>query len=888
MPGRFRLPMLLPRRTHTAVVEDVARRRGIFTVGPVAHLRTDPLGLFRRTTRWGEPGVLWVRPRVLVPNSFVDGGVFDLEGLPSDQLSTSDLAFHALREYVPGDDLRSVHWRSSAKANTLLVRQYVESRAMHAAFVVDDDPTSYADPEEFELAVSVAASMALRALADGFQVDLVCGERSSAPIGPNTLLDECCHFGLHVHQGGDDRVDVVRRTGLLARRRALVGVGVVVTGSACDDKVVFEASTSFGPNTRRFVVRAESEGEAGVSVGPRRSRPRRHRPQPALPPRRGGGAVSTRHEPGEDAAAASLDVLAVIVLALLALTGLQGSYRGLGYLAVGAVALAVATSWALVCVAQRWSASVYLLVLLLIFPLVGAWTVFRNVDWLGLPSASAVGRVVTASITGPAEFLTTIPPLDSRGDVLIIPFVLGYLLGAAAIALALWTRRPLLPGVPLLLVLVACLLLGTDDPGQLLLRGIAFGVLLVLWVSVREARGTADEGDGGLVLRRVLTVAAVLVAGVLATLAVPGGQQQERAVLRGRVGSGQDVSQLDNPLATFRNFTAQSAAGATANVASKRLLAVKGLPRGEPVRIVALDTYDGSTWSAGNRTVPGDSGSLFQRIATEVVAPREGRPARVTVEVKKAWSSSWLPLAGELTGITFDFLDGRAQRDDVRYNLATQTGMVVGGLALGDDFTFTAALPDRRVKRSAAPYGDGDPLVDSGQFADRYLRPWRESGLAPMGQVFSLARYLRINGRYSDGGPGAERRYLPGHGELRLGTQFFGASTIVGNDEQYSAFMALAANRLGVPARVVVGARAAADGTVRGRDVEAWVELRVADGSWRTLPNELFMSHKPPKRSDVRQSVESYVQTTVRPDEPDQTQRPPDQQPPQAKPLPAG
>ena len=45
-------------------------------------------------------------------------GCPDLEGVPSDQLSMSDLAFHALREYVPGDDLRHVHWRSSAKADS--------------------------------------------------------------------------------------------------------------------------------------------------------------------------------------------------------------------------------------------------------------------------------------------------------------------------------------------------------------------------------------------------------------------------------------------------------------------------------------------------------------------------------------------------------------------------------------------------------------------------------------------------------------------------------------------------------------------------------------------------------------------------------------------------
>jgi hypothetical protein len=60
--------------------------------------------------------------------------------------------------------------------------------------------------------------------------------------------------------------------------------------------------------------------------------------------------------------------------------------------------------------------------------------------------------------------------------------------------------------------------------------------------------------------------------------------------------------------------------------------------------------------------------------------------------------------------------------------------------------------------------------------------------------------------------------------------------------------MALLANRVGVPARVVVGAVLPRDGRVRGKDVHAWVELRVADGSWRTLDTATFMGEEPPRR----------------------------------------
>ena len=66
--------------------------------------------------------------------------------------------------------------------------------------------------------------------------------------------------------------------------------------------------------------------------------------------------------------------------------------------------------------------------------------------------------------------------------------------------------------------------------------------------------------------------------------------------------------------------------------------------------------------------------------------------------------------------------------------------------------------------------------------------------------------------------------------------------------------MALLANRIGVPARVVFGAVVPDGGVVTGADVHAWVELQVADGSWRTLPTELFMDDdRPAEQQTTRQ-----------------------------------
>ncbi len=560
----------------------------------------------------------------------------------------------------------------------------------------------------------------------------------------------------------------------------------------------------------------------------------------------------------------SIDVLAVLVLSAVALLGLDDSYSSRAYLVTGIIAVVVMAAWSVLCTVQAYPAGVYLLVASLGFPVLGATVALHNYDLLGFPAPRAMGDLLTATLTATGQFLTTIPPVDATGAALVIPYLVGYVLCGPASWLALRTRRPLLPAVPLVLAMVVCIVLGTEQPPALLLRAVVFAGLVLAWVAARAARlrevGNASRGRGlRAVLATTLAVAAVLVASVW----LPAVPHHDRHVLRGRVGTGEDVSQLDNPLATFRKYTPQPP-GTADNVADKRLLRVAGLPRGDVLRIVALDVYDGTSWVPGNRTVPDDSTALFQRIGSEVGAPRPGRPVRVGVEVKRPWTSSWLPIAGQLTGVTFDYLDGRAQREDVRYNVATQTAMVVGGLQAGDDYHLTGSVPDTTLTRAVRPYGTGAPLMDQGAFLDRYLRPWRTSGLSPMRQVFSLARYLRTNGRYTDGAKPRERIYPPGQSPLRLGPGFIGARSIVGNDEQYAAFMALAANRLGVPARVVVGATPDQQGWVRGRDVQAWIEVRAADGSWRTMPNQLFMSHRPPVgAATVQQSPSSYVKATT-------------------------
>ena len=129
-----------------------------------------------------------VRPPMVPMDSLGAGLLRDLEGVSTDAVSQSDLAFHALREYVPGDDLRHVHWRSSAKAMASTT-----SRAARAAVPRHPPQPRHAGrrrhrrrrgptPEDFETAMSVAASILVRAMLDEFDMSFVCGTSASSGV----------------------------------------------------------------------------------------------------------------------------------------------------------------------------------------------------------------------------------------------------------------------------------------------------------------------------------------------------------------------------------------------------------------------------------------------------------------------------------------------------------------------------------------------------------------------------------------------------------------------------------------------------------------------------------------------------------------------------------
>jgi uncharacterized protein (DUF58 family) len=146
-------------------------RRGIFDVEPVEIVRRDAFDFFHLSRRHAEAERIWVYPRVLGFRTLPTGQTRHLEGPSSDTAPQGSITFHRLREYVPGDDLRLVHWRSSAKAGTLMVKHNVDTSQPYTVVVFDQRPSLYTQAT-FEEAVDVTASVVVASATKKAPVEL--------------------------------------------------------------------------------------------------------------------------------------------------------------------------------------------------------------------------------------------------------------------------------------------------------------------------------------------------------------------------------------------------------------------------------------------------------------------------------------------------------------------------------------------------------------------------------------------------------------------------------------------------------------------------------------------------------------------------------------------
>jgi transglutaminase-like putative cysteine protease len=606
-------------------------------------------------------------------------------------------------------------------------------------------------------------------------------------------------------------------------------------------------------------------------------------PAPARPAQAAPASRRTGRRPARRGARHGVvDAVCLLVALGLALAPLLAVYGGAtavpallgGLLLGGGVAAAGA--------ARRWSAATTVAVLLVAGVVGGGALAVPATTVAGVvPTAATARALVTGATSGWKQVVTLTTPLGSSGSVLVPAYLLALVGAATALSLALRVRRPQVATLAALVpvaVAVAVILLGTRWPQPApRVTGVVELVLLLGWAAWRA---------GTLRARRVVATGLVAVVGVGG--AVVGGPlavgSTPRLVVRDEVVPPFDPAAYPSPLSAFRAFVKDD---------DETLFTVTGLPAGARIRLATMDRYDGVVWN-----VSGDGSQAsgeFRRVGTTTgSAATRGTTAHVRIAID-GLTGVWLPTVGDARSFDVSTADAGA----LRYNDATGGAVLTSGLRAGDRYGIDVVVPTvpddpTLAKARVADVPLPDPVGTPDAVAVTAADVARDAG-TPAQVARTLATWLSTQGYFSHGiTDRGDYPSLSGHGADRM-TTLLGGDVMVGDGEQYASAMALMARAMGLPARVVLGfvpgsgATAGTSGTagasdadagsgtvaVKGKDVQAWVEVDFAGYGW--VP---FDATPPPQQTPQQQQkpkpAEPDPQVVQPPPVPPAAVKPPD------------
>ncbi|HEY4409345.1 MAG TPA: DUF58 domain-containing protein [Acidimicrobiia bacterium] len=158
--ARFLVPPLTPGETADAAYRLPTTRRGIYTIGPLTLSVHDAFGVVQTSLTLAGEDRFVVYPRVeeVLPLPGAASREARMGSMQASRVPVG-LDFFGLREYEVGDDLRRVHWRSTARTGELMLRQDEMPWESRSTILLDTRPSTH-HGESFERAVEIAASLA--------------------------------------------------------------------------------------------------------------------------------------------------------------------------------------------------------------------------------------------------------------------------------------------------------------------------------------------------------------------------------------------------------------------------------------------------------------------------------------------------------------------------------------------------------------------------------------------------------------------------------------------------------------------------------------------------------------------------------------------------------
>lgn len=402
-----------------------------------------------------------------------------------------------------------------------------------------------------------------------------------------------------------------------------------------------------------------------------------------------------------------------------------------------------------------------------------------------------------------------------------------------------------LVALPILAAAAAAALLGTAGGWHPIALGTAIIVILLPWLCARCGYGEPRRWMAAL-----LVLALGLCMGWGSCMLMP----RQRLTLRDHYEPPLVMRDGTSPLSGLRSYVKEHR--------DSTVLTAYDLPAGTAVRMAVMTCFDGNVWNVSGCTdgsesvtyrVMGsgdgarDSGSADAgRLGT---ASRSQQASAVTFTIGEGLAGHrWLPIAGTPDSIR---LLGSGERDNLFYSTETNAAIYPDGMTEGMTYTVEGLIQpmpsDADIAASTSATSVSSPAgtvpQEIGTLASSIAGGRTDDGA--MAQA--LCEWLRSEGWFSHGLHG-EHPSLAGHGSHRM-LSMLRETGLVGDSEQFASLMALMAQELSLPARVVLGVvpkdrngriskeRAKqVDGRLvtefTGNDVEAWVEVAFDRYGW--------------------------------------------------------
>ena len=544
---------------------------------------------------------------------------------------------------------------------------------------------------------------------------------------------------------------------------------------------------------------------------------------------------------------------------------------GVGAIAAGAgVACGLLIAYA--STKWRWDMLTTVLSVLVAYFLLGSAAALRAEALFGfLPTGKTLQVMVLGSFRAWKDLLTLTAPVSAYSGPGLVPWMSGLLFAVLSGLITARAGRAILGSIPLVAMGVIAIFFGLSGHALPVWAVLLWWALLGAWwaaaaqyqritlgqdVLVGRSGAAGAENTLGRSSRSTVYVGrrilgATLMLAISVGVALPAasylGESGARVVGRDLVEPPLDIQAYPSPMASFRHYTT--------DLKDETLITVSDLPENQRVRIAAMDVYDGTTFGMSENRGDGHSGYI--PVETAIPGCAEGN-STVTVSTN-GLSGPWVPVLGIPSQITFSGTGADTQKDglfvDTWGNAALTTGRA-GTMTYDVLTTFVEPIRDEELSSlSVAPNTSKDTHVP--EVIGAMATDLTQNASTALAAARAIEHHLSTYGYYLNENTQFSR---PGVRADRLERMISGDENLIGDDQQYTALMALMLHQLGINARVVMGAypEGGSQGGVaslRGSDIRAWVEVEFGEGIWAVFDPTPPRDHTPQTQVPKPRSV---------------------------------